>query len=92
MDSFGCTLALRGHTGEAEAWSEDAWETELPALQATTSWALNSTHSAHKVHNAQCALTKGTMQDALLNASNHLVSSKLHHAPCIAHTLYHLHC
>ena len=86
MDSFGCTLTLWVHTGEAEAWSEDAWETELPALQATTSWALNSTHSAHKVHNAQCALTKGTMQDALLNASNHLVSSKLHHAPCLAHS------
>ena len=83
MDSFGCTLALRGHTGEAEAWSEDAWETELPALQATTSWALNSTHNTHY---APCALTKGTMQDALLNASNHLVGSKLHHAPCLAHS------
>ena len=58
MDSFGCTLTLWVHTGEAEAWSEDAWETELPALQATTSWALNSTQRAHNAHKAQCAFTK----------------------------------
>ena len=85
MDSFGCkhtvgaqahcgcTSTLWVHTGEAEAWSEDAWETELPALQATTSWALNSTHNAHNTHNthnahnahnAQCALAIGTMQNA----------------------------
>ena len=87
MDSFGCTLTLWVHTCEAEAWSEDAWETELPALQATTSWALNSTHSAHNAHNAQCALAKGTMQNTLLNESNHFVSFKLHLAPGLAHNI-----